>query len=101
MVLTYIVEEFRVTALEEKLCTYRHNWFQHIHRMEDYRLAKQFLNNHSTGRRRPGRPPRRLLEDVSAETETGHPGLTSSWNIMMILAVRSRPERFFFQLRFC
>jgi hypothetical protein len=30
-----ILEELHVTPLDEKLSTYRHNWFQHVHRMED------------------------------------------------------------------
>jgi hypothetical protein len=29
-----ILDEIHVTALEEKLCTYRHNWFQHVHRVK-------------------------------------------------------------------
>jgi hypothetical protein len=41
-----ILEELHVTPSEEKLCTYRHNWFQHIHRMEDYRLPRQLLSYH-------------------------------------------------------
>jgi hypothetical protein len=32
-----ILEEFLASFLEENLCTYRH-----VHRMEDYRLPKQF-----------------------------------------------------------
>jgi hypothetical protein len=72
-----ILEELHVTALEDKLCTYRHKLFQHVHRMEDTRLPKQFLNYHPKGRRRLGRPPKRLLDDMTAETETGHPGLNS------------------------
>jgi hypothetical protein len=28
-----ILEELHVTPLDEKLSTYRHNWFQHVHRM--------------------------------------------------------------------
>jgi hypothetical protein len=44
--------------------------------MEDDRLPKQLLNYHPK-RRRPGRPLKRLLDDVTAETETGHPGLNS------------------------
>jgi hypothetical protein len=60
-----------------KLCTYRHKWFQHVHRMEDNRLPEQLLNYHPKGRRRPGRPRKRLLDDMTAETETGHPGLNS------------------------
>jgi hypothetical protein len=41
-----ILEELHVTSLQEKLCTYTHNWFRHIHQMEDYRLPKQHLNYH-------------------------------------------------------
>jgi hypothetical protein len=72
-----ILEELHATPLDEKLSTYRHNWFQHVHRMEDNRLPKQRLNYHPKGRRRPGRPLKRLLDDMTAETETGHPGLNS------------------------
>jgi hypothetical protein len=46
-----ILEELHVTSLEDKLCAYRHKWFQHVHRMED-RLTKQLLNYHPKGRRR-------------------------------------------------
>jgi hypothetical protein len=64
-----ILEELHVTPLEEKLCTYTHNWFQYVHRMEDNRLPKQLLNYHPKGRRRPGRPRKRLLDDMTAETD--------------------------------
>jgi hypothetical protein len=37
-----ILEELHVTPLEDKLCTYRHKWFQHVHRMEDNRLPNNF-----------------------------------------------------------
>jgi hypothetical protein len=46
-----ILEELHVTPLEEKLYTYRHNWYQHVHRMEGYRLPKQLLNYNPKGRR--------------------------------------------------
>jgi hypothetical protein len=49
------------------------------------RLPKQLLNYHPKGRRRPGRPLKRLLDDVTAETETGHPGLNSWMDMMMII----------------
>jgi hypothetical protein len=48
-----ILEELHATFLEEKLCTNRHNWFQHVHRMEDYRLPKQLLKYHPKVRLRP------------------------------------------------
>jgi hypothetical protein len=41
-----ILEELHVTPLEDKLCTYRHKWFQRVYRMEDNRLPKQLLNYH-------------------------------------------------------
>jgi hypothetical protein len=69
--------ELHVTPLEDRLCTYRHKWFQHVHRMEDNRLPKQLVNYHPKGRRRPGRPRKRLLDYITAETETGHPDLNS------------------------
>jgi hypothetical protein len=75
--------ELHVTPLEDKLCTYRHKWFQRVHRKEDNRLPKQLMNYHPKGRRRPGRPLKRLLDDVTAQTETGHPGLNSWWNMMI------------------
>jgi hypothetical protein len=51
-----VLEEQLATILEEKICTYRHDWFQHVHRMKDYRLPEQLLNYNPKGRRRPGRP---------------------------------------------
>jgi hypothetical protein len=35
------------------------------------------------GRWWPGWPLKRLLDDMTAENETGHPGLNSWWNMMM------------------
>jgi hypothetical protein len=48
----------------------------------------RLLNYHPKGRRRPGRPLKRLLDDVNVETETGHPSLNSRWNVMM-MAIKS------------
>jgi hypothetical protein len=100
-----ILEELHVTSLDEKLCTYRHNWFQHVHRMEDYRLPKQLHN--PKGRRWPGRPLKRLLDGMTAETETGHPGLNSWWNMMMmklaiiVTRVSSSSALIFYNFQLC
>jgi hypothetical protein len=72
-----ILEELHFTSLEENVFAYRHNWFQNVHRMEDFRLLKQLLKHHPKGRRRPLRPLKRLLDEVSDEIETGRLGLTS------------------------
>jgi hypothetical protein len=45
-------------------------------------VHKQLLNYHPKGRRRP---LKRLLDDVNAETERGHPGLNSWWNMIIII----------------
>jgi hypothetical protein len=52
--------------------------------MEDYRLPKQLLNYHPKGRRRPGRPLKTLLDDMTAENETDHPGLNSRWSMILM-----------------
>jgi hypothetical protein len=41
--------------------------------MEDNRLPKQLPNYHPKGRR----PLKRLVDDMTAESETGHPDLNS------------------------
>jgi hypothetical protein len=84
-----ILEELHVAPLEAKLCIYKHKWFQHVHRMEDNRLPKQ-LNYRPKGRRRSGRPLKRLLDDMTADTETGHRGLNSWWNMMMMMMIFPR-----------
>jgi hypothetical protein len=53
--------------------------------MEDYRLPKQLLNYYPKGRWRPGWTLKRLFDSMTAETETGHPGLNSWWNMIIII----------------
>jgi hypothetical protein len=36
---------------------------------------------------------RRLPADVNAVTETGHPGLTSRWNMMMMMMIKNGTKR--------
>jgi hypothetical protein len=52
--------------------------------VEDNRLPKQLLNYHPKGRW-PRRPLKRLLDDMTAETKTGYPGLDLWWNMMMMM----------------
>jgi hypothetical protein len=36
--------------LQRKIYTYRNNWLQLVHQMKHYRLPKQILEHHPTGR---------------------------------------------------
>jgi hypothetical protein len=62
--------------MESKILNITFTFMVHVHRMEN-RLPKQLLNYHPKGRQRPGRPLKRLLDNMTAETETGYPGLNS------------------------
>jgi hypothetical protein len=46
----------------------------HVHRMNNSRFPKALIEYHPRGRRRPGRPLKRLLDGFQIETETGHMG---------------------------
>jgi hypothetical protein len=72
-----ILQELNTTSVLEKITKYRHNWVKHIHRMNNSRFPKALIEYHPRGRRRPGRPLKRLLDGVQTETETGHMGLIS------------------------
>jgi hypothetical protein len=45
--------------------------------MNNSRFPETLIEYHPRGRRRPGRPLKRLLDGVQIETETGHMGLIS------------------------
>ena len=68
-----ILEELKVETAEEKLIRYKSNWLQHVTGMDSSRMAKIVLNCRQNGRRRLGRPLKRLLD----EAETGLSG--SDW----------------------
>jgi hypothetical protein len=70
--------ELHVTPLEEKLCTCRHNYFQHIHRMEDNRLPKTYKLWW-----RPGQPLRRY-----DSWDRNTPPCLNSWRNMMIMIMK-------------
>jgi hypothetical protein len=72
-----IIQGLNTTSVLEKITKYRHNWVKHVHRMNSSRFPKALIEYHPRGRRRPGRPLKRLLDGVQIETETGHMGLIS------------------------
>jgi len=65
-----ISEELKVEPAEEDLRGYKSNWLQHVTGIDSSRMAKIVLNCRQNGRRRLGRPLKRLLDEV----ETGLSG---------------------------
>jgi hypothetical protein len=72
-----ILQKLNTTSVLKKITKYRHNWVKHFHRMNNSRFPKALIEYHPQGRRRPGRPLKRLFDGVPIETETGHMGLMS------------------------
>jgi hypothetical protein len=58
------LEELKVESVDEKPRRYKSNWLQHLKRMNNNMIM---LNYRPNGRRRLGRPLKRLLD----ETEKG------------------------------
>jgi hypothetical protein len=71
-----ILQELNTTSVLEKI-KYGHNWVKHVYRMNNSRFPKTLIEYHPRGRRRPGRPLKRILDGVQIETETGHMGIIS------------------------
>jgi hypothetical protein len=61
-----ILEELKVEPVDEKIIRYKSNWLQRIRRMNINRMPKIMLNYRSNGRRRLGRPLKRLLDEAEA-----------------------------------
>lgn len=59
-----ILQELNMQPLEEKITEYRNRWLEHISRMEAGRTPQEMLKYHPQGRRRPGRPQKRLLDPI-------------------------------------
>ena len=63
-----MLEELKVESADEKLRKCKSNWLRHVTRMNNNRMAKIMLKyGRPNGRRRLGRPLKRLLD----EAETG------------------------------
>jgi hypothetical protein len=71
-----ILQELNTTTVLEKI-KYRHNWVKRVHRVDNSRFPEALIEYNPRGRRRSGRPLKRLLDGVQNETETGHMGLIS------------------------
>jgi hypothetical protein len=61
---TEIREELKVFSLNIKIQSYKNNWLQHLHRMEDSRIPKQTWQYHPHGNRRLGRPMKRWSDQI-------------------------------------
>jgi len=59
---TQITKELRITPVLEKLLEYKRNWIQHVNRMPRNRLPRVMKRYSPTGRRKHGRPLKRLLD---------------------------------------
>ena len=73
------LEELAAEPIDRKLRSYRTDWLRRVTRMDSSRMLKIMLNSRPNGRRRLGRPLKRLLGGV----ETGL--LRSNWWRMMVL----------------
>jgi hypothetical protein len=62
-----IMEELKVEPADEKLRRFKSSWLRNVTRMNNDGMPQIMLNYRSNGRRRLGRPLKRLLN----ETETG------------------------------
>jgi len=58
-----IWKELKVEPVGEKLGRYKSNWLRHITRMNSSRMTKIMLICRPNGRRRIGRPLKRLLDE--------------------------------------
>jgi hypothetical protein len=56
-----VLEEFKMDPAENKLIQYKQKWLNPVSRMEGGRHPKQ-VDYRRNGRRRPGRPLKRLLD---------------------------------------
>ena len=79
----YILEEMKVEPVAQKLRRYKSKFLRHVTRMNSRRMAKTILNCRPVGRRRLGRPLKRLLDE--AETGLSRPNW---WRLMMMTSRR-------------
>jgi len=56
------LEDFKVEQMDGKLRRYKSKWLQRVTRMSNNRMSKIMLNCRTYGRRRLGRPLKRVLD---------------------------------------
>jgi hypothetical protein len=74
----------KVEPVDDKPSRYKSNWLRHVTRINSSKMAKIMLNYRPNGRRRLGRPLKRLL-DVA---ETGLSGPNSCDGFMMMIKMK-------------
>jgi hypothetical protein len=57
-----IAKELKITSILNKLLEYKRNWIQHVNRMPRNRLPRVMKLYSPTGRRKHGRPLKRLRD---------------------------------------
>jgi predicted HAD superfamily phosphohydrolase YqeG len=57
-----IAKELKITPILVKLLEYKRNWIQHVNRMPRNRLPRIMKHYSPTGRRKHGRPLKKLLD---------------------------------------
>ena len=78
-----ILEELNLETVDEKLRCYKSNWIRRVTWTNSNRMPKIILNFRWSGRRRLGRPLKRLLDE--AETGLSRP---DGWRVMMVVTCK-------------
>jgi len=68
-----ITKELKITPIFDKLLKYKRNWIQHVNRMPRNRLPRVMKHYCPTGRRKHGRPLKRLLDTCDRNGSTSGP----------------------------
>jgi hypothetical protein len=57
-----ITEELKMQPVVEKINNYKNKWIRHVRQMDRARLPRAILKYQPAGRRKQGRPLKRLLD---------------------------------------
>ena len=79
---TQITKELKIKPILDKLLEYKRNWIQHVNRMPRNGLPRVMKHSSPTGRRKHGRPLKRLPDTWDRNGSTSGP---SPWHMMMMM----------------